>query len=173
MAEIQVNRLTNANIYCDGISFLGKAEEISLPVIKGKMSEHKALGMIGAVEFISGFEKMEGKIKWNSFYEAVLKQAANMYKSVKLQIRANLEKYDASGKIADVAVKAFMTAQFKDFPGGNFKQNDNVEAESNLAITQYRLEIGNSEILEIDFMASIYVVDGVDLLANYRSNLGI
>src|SRR4051812_12761089 len=121
MAEIQVNRLTNANVYCDGTSLLGKAEEISLPTVKAKMTEHKALGMIGAVEFISGFEKLEGKIKWNSFYEAVLKQAANMYKTVKLQVRANLEKYDASGKIADVPVIAFMTAQFKDFPGGNFK----------------------------------------------------
>ena len=173
MADIQVNRLTNCNVYCNGVSFLGQAEEISLPTVKAKMSEHKGLGMIGAVEFISGFEKMEGKIKWNSFYEAVLKQAANMYKSVKLQLRANLEKYDASGKIADVPVVAFMTCQFKDFPGGNFKQHDNVEAESNLSITQYRLQIGNEEIIEIDFLASIYVVDGVDLLADYRNNLGI
>jgi hypothetical protein len=41
---ISVNKLTNANIYIDGNSLLGKASEIDLPKITAKMAEHKALG---------------------------------------------------------------------------------------------------------------------------------
>ena len=63
MSKISINRLTNANVYLDGGSMLGRAEEVNLPVLKAKMAEHKALGMVGTIEAFAGFEKLEGKIK--------------------------------------------------------------------------------------------------------------
>ena len=45
MGKIAINRITNANVYIDGASLLGRAEEVELPQIKAKMSEHKALGL--------------------------------------------------------------------------------------------------------------------------------
>ena len=51
MAGIQVNTLNNANIYIDGNSLLGQAEEFKLPVVKFKMAEHKAVDVdVRAVE---------------------------------------------------------------------------------------------------------------------------
>ncbi|MCO2667078.1 phage major tail tube protein, partial [Pseudomonas aeruginosa] len=47
---VQINRITNANVYLSNNSMLGKAEEIKLPDIQAIMAEHKALGMIGKVE---------------------------------------------------------------------------------------------------------------------------
>lgn len=64
---IQINRLTNANIYVDGNNLLGRAAEINLPQLKAKMSSHPALGMQFEFELPSGFEKMEAKVKWNAF----------------------------------------------------------------------------------------------------------
>ena len=68
MAKIEINRITNANIYLDGANLLGRAEEVKLPDVSMTMQEHKALGMVGKVELPAGFDKMEGEIKWNSFY---------------------------------------------------------------------------------------------------------
>jgi hypothetical protein len=167
-----VNRLTNANIYVNGNSLLGKAEEITLPVIKQKMSEHKALGMVGSVEFPSGIDKLEAKIKWNSFYADIMKQVANPFASLQIQVRANLENYTASGRTGEVPVVCIMTSSAKDFPMGNFKQHDNVEAETNLNVTYCKLEIDGEVIMEIDVLANIYKVDGTDLLATYRANTG-
>ncbi|MZQ57783.1 phage major tail tube protein, partial [Escherichia coli] len=45
--KIEVNRITNANIYINGNNLLGRAEEIKLPDISMIMQEHKALGMVG------------------------------------------------------------------------------------------------------------------------------
>src|ERR1044072_72072 len=93
MAEkIKINRLTNANVYMDGKSFLGKAEEINLPAIKHMMSEHKALGMVGKMEFWSGIDKMEAKIKWNSFYPDALKKMADPTTAIQLQVRGSLDR---------------------------------------------------------------------------------
>lgn len=168
-----VNRLTNANIYQNGANFLGMAEEITLPVIKSKMSEHKALGMNAAIELVSGMDKLEARIKWNSFYPDAMVMAANPFAAVQIQCRSSLEVYSAAGRLEEQPVVCYMTAQYKDFPLGNFKQSDNVELESTLNVTYVKLVINGREIVEVDTIANIYKVDGVDLLANYRANLGI
>lgn len=172
MSEIKVNRITNANIYVDGASFLGRAEEINLPMIGFKMSEHKALGMVATMEFFSGFEKMEAKIKWNSFYAEVMKKFANPFKGLSLQCRGSLETWDNSGRITEVPVVCFIKCASKGFPMGNFKQHDNVELETNLAVYYVKQEINGEPIVELDAMSNIFKVDGVDMLAQYKANTG-
>lgn len=171
--SIQVNRLTNANVYVDGANMIGRAEEVTLPSITHKMADHKALGMIALTEFFAGIDKMEAKIKWNSFYPDAMKKAANPVTSVKLQVRSSLEVYTAEGRIEQQPVVCFLTCQYKGFPMGNFKQHDNVELESSLSVYYCRLEINGEEITEIDVLANIYKVAGEDILAQYRNNLGI
>lgn len=171
--SISINKLTNANIYANGASLLGRAEEIMLPAIKHKMVDHKALGMVGTAEFFAGIDKMEAKIKWNSFYLDVLKKVADPTTPVQLQVRSSLENWGSAGRQSQKAVVCYITAAYKDFPGGSFKQHDNVEAESNLSVYYYKMEIDGQVIVEIDVLANIYKVDGVDILATYRQNLGI
>jgi len=173
MSNVKINKVTNANIYADGASFLGRAEEVSLPVLKNKTAEHKALGMIGTLEYVSGIDKLEMKIKWNSFYVDVMKKAGNPYRAVNLQIRSSIEVYEGGTRVEEVPLKVFVKGQFKELPLGNFKSQDNVELESTLTCTYCKLEIGDEKIMEVDVEANIYIVDGVDLLAQYREHLGI
>lgn len=173
MSKISINRLTNANVYLNGTSLLGRAEEVNLPSIKHKMVEHKALGMVGVAEFFAGIEKMESKIKWNSFYPEVMKSAANPLQTVSIQVRSSLESYTSQGRTQEVPVVCYITAAHKDFPMGNFKQHDNVEVESNLSVYYCKLDINGETIMEIDVLANIYKVNGEDILAQYRANLGI
>jgi P2 family phage contractile tail tube protein len=169
---ISVNRLTNANVYVDGQSQLGKAEEVNLPDVTFMLSEHKALGMIGKFELFSGIDKMEVTIKWNAFYADVLKKFANPRQAMKLQVRSSLETHDSSGLVQEVPCVAYLTVQAKNFPAGNYKQHDNVEATSKLTCTAYKLEINGEEVVDYDAMANIYSVNGVDLFATYRANIG-
>lgn len=173
MANISVNRVTNANIYMDGKSLLGRAEEVSLPVIKQIMAEHKALGMNGKFELPAGVDKLEARIKWNSFYYDVLVKAGNPNQAVQLQARSSMKVHTSTGVVAEQPVVVHMTASFKDLPTGNFKQHDNVELESNLNVTYCKLVINNVEVVEIDVLANVHKVNGVDVLAQYRANLGI
>ena len=172
MASIKVNRLTNANVYVDGASYLGQVEEINLPEITEMMSEHKALGMVGKIELASGIDKMETTLKWNAFYADALVKFADPRKALKLQVRSSLETHDSSGLVSEVPCVAYLTGYPKNFPAGNFKQHDNVEASSKLSITAYKLEIDGRAIVEFDAMANIYMVDGVDIYATYRANIG-
>jgi uncharacterized protein len=172
MGKISVNRVTNANVYIDGDSFLGKVEEITLPDLKPMMSEHKALGLVGKFELPSGFEKMEGKIKFNSLYPAVSTKFANVFGFMQLQVRANIETISSSGR-SEAPWVCLLTIQSKKYQVGGFKQHDNVERESDFNVL-YIKEIIDGEVkLEVDVLSNIYKVDGVDLLAKYNKNLGV
>lgn len=173
MANVLIHRITNANIYMDGANLLGRAEEIELPQVKVKMAEHKALGMVGTIRAFSGIEALEGKIKWASFYADVLKKAANPFKTVQLQVRGSLEDWNTpAGRNTEKPVVAVMQVLFKNFPLGQFKQNENVDITTEFDAWMVKLTAEGQDILEIDVAANIYKAGGVDMLANYRANIG-
>ena len=172
MSKIQLNRVTNANIYVDGNCLLGKAEEIKLPDITTVMSEHKALGLVGKIELPSGFEKMEGEIKWNSFYRDVWLKMNNPYSMVQLQVRSSVETYGAMGRMQQQPLVTFLSVMFKKNPMGTFKQNDNAEFSSSFACYYIKQQLAGEDMLELDVLANIYKVGGVDQLDIYRNNIG-
>lgn len=168
---IEINRITNANVYVDGSEFLGKVEEMNVPEVKAKMSDHNALGMFGVASFASGIEKLEGSIKWNSFYPAALRKAGDFRTPVQLMIRVPVEVQGSSGLVDEVNMTIFMQATFNTLPGGNFKKSDNVEMVTNFTATSFKIEYDGVVEFEFDSLANIYKVNGVDLLANYRANM--
>jgi len=170
--SVQVKRITNANVYMDGNSFLGKAAEVKAPEVVATLTEHAALGMAGKLELPSGIDTMEASILWNSLYEDVLLKAGNPFQAVQLQVRSSQETYAGTGRTKEVPVVLFMTGQFKKMPLGGFKQHDNVQIETALVITYCRLNIDGNDIVEVDVLANIWKVGGVDILANFRSNIG-
>ncbi len=172
MAGIQLNTLNNANIYIDGNSLLGRAEEFKLPTVKFKMAEHKAVGMVGAIKLPSGFEALEGEIKWNSFYPEVWAKLLDPYTSVQLQARGSLETYNSQGRQAQVPYVVFLTCSFYEVPAGDFKQNDKAEFQSKFYATYIKQVVDGKDVLEVDAMANIYKVNGVDKLDLYRTNIG-
>lgn len=170
--SIQTNRLTNCNVYVEGNSLLGKAEEVDSPKIMAIMSEQKALGMVGKREYPAGFDKMEMRIKWNAIYPDVMRQFGDIYKAIKIMIRSSLETWEGGDLVGQVPVVIYATVQSKGLPLPNFKPNDNAEQESSLSCTHVKMEINGVNVLEFDAEANIYSVDGVDKLQTYKDNIG-
>ncbi|WP_294348487.1 phage major tail tube protein [Prosthecochloris sp.] len=170
--QIEIKRLTNANVYIDGNSLLGKVDECKLPEVNVSMSEHKALGMQGKLEFPSGIDKMEATFKWNSLYPDVLTKIANPFKAAEMQVRGALATYGNAGRTDEVPVVVYLTGSFKKFPMGGFKQSDNVEAETAMSVTYCKMEIDGQVILEVDALANIYKIGEVDLLEAYKKAIG-
>lgn len=172
MSKIEINKLTNANVYLNGNNLLGRAEEVQLPQIKHKMAEHKALGMVGSAEFFAGIDKMECKIKWNALYPNVLQTCANPFSSAMIQVRASLETYNGTGRISEVPATAFIIGTFKEFPLGNIKPQENAEYETTLSVTYAKLIVNKTEVFEVDVLQNIYKVGMVDVLSKFRKNIG-
>jgi len=172
MSKIQINKITNANVYLDGLSLLGRAEEVALPDVKAIMVEHKALGMVGSAEFFAGFEKMTAKIKWNSLYVEVMRKSGNPTKAVQLMVRSSLETYTGQGRTQESPVVTMLNGVFTNFPLGEHKQHENVSYETNMAISYVKSTVAGIDVFEIDVIENIYKVGGEDVLAQYRLNIG-
>jgi len=170
--KIGINRVTNANVYINGVNLLGRAEEVTLPQIKHIMAEHKGLGMVGAAEFPSGLEKMEAKFKWAALYPEVMVSVADPTRVVSIQVRASVETYNGLGKIAEVPAVMFLSGIFKEFPMGTFKKHDNAEFDTTMSVYYAKMVIGGLDIFEVDVLENIYKVAGLDILAQYRLNTG-
>src|SRR5690606_21960439 len=125
------------------------------------------------LEYFSGIDKLEGNFKWTSYYGDVLKKMANPFEAKRVQVRGSLEEYQGGSRVGQTPAVLFMTITPKNFPLGNFVRHDNTELETSYGCTYLKLEVNGENLVEIDVEANIYKVDGVDLLAQYRANLGI
>lgn len=170
--NIQINRLTNANVYIDGTSFMGRAEEVTLPEVKPIMVEHKGLGLEGKGELPSGIDKMEAKIKWSSIYKEAVALSYDFYTPRQIMVRGNIRVFEGGGLVDEVPIVVLLGGTFKGGGAGGFKQHENVENETALAITYIKITIDGEDQVEYDQLANIYIVDGIDLLAQQRENLG-
>ncbi len=167
-----VNKVTNANVYANGATLIGKVAEFTVPDIMQKTADHMALGVVGTTEHFVGFEKLEGSLKWSSVYPEIYSLFGNPFTTHKLQLRANVDIYGAQGLQSQVAHVVYLNARFKKLPGGAFKAHENVDLESELAIDSVKIEFNGVTVLEYDAIANIYRVGGVDVLAQYNANLG-
>lgn len=169
---INVSRVTNASVYLDGFSFLGRAEEVELAFPKAKMADHKGLGMYGAAEFPAGIDKLEAKLKWNSIDPSVL-AAISILQTHQFQIRASIETYTSQGLTAQQPFTGLMTAQFKDGGPLNFKHQEQVDFPTTVTVYHCEYYVNGIQKLLYDVMTNQYIVNGVDQLIGFRANLGI
>lgn len=172
MSGIQVNRITNANLYLNGNSLLGTAEEVSLPDLDVLETEHKSLGLVGTAMLPAGFDKLTGKIKWNSFYSDIWSSFANPFTPVSLQCRSSVSTYGSQGLTAQAPLVTFLTVTIKKLPFGTYKPKDNVDFQSEFTCSYIKQTFNGVDIIELDVLANIFKVNGVDQLAQYRINIG-
>jgi P2 family phage contractile tail tube protein len=169
---VQINRITNANIYINNKSMLGRADEVQAPDLSVIETDQKSLGMIGKIALPAGFDKLEGKITWNAFYADTWAALGNPFKPVSLMLRSSLETYSSQGRISQVPLKTFITATLKKLPLGTFKQQDNAEFQSEYTATYIKQVCDNKDVIELDILANIFKINGVDQLSKYRKNIG-
>lgn len=168
----QVNTLYGANVYMDGNNLAGRVAELELPSLKSKTTDKNVLGMAGVMELFAGFEKLEGKVKFNSVYDDVLGKLANPIKATQLQLRGSILSYGAQGAQEEKPYVCIVTATFKNLPLGGFKQQEGIELDVDYSATYIKLSIDGVEHIEFDVMNNTYKIDGVDVLETYKANLG-
>ena len=170
---MKITKVYDANVYVNDSSKHGQASEVTCPDIQAKMEDYKALGMVGTAEFFNGFDKMESTIKWTYPDNEIKIACANFMKPVNIMVRSSKAEYDGGGISEEVPVVIYMKGYPKKHPGGTYKPKEDTEVENTFSILYYKEEVDGEAIIEVDVLNNIYNVNGEDLLAERRSNLGI
>ena len=169
----KIQKVFDANVYVNNNSKHGQASEVTAPDISAIMTDYASLGMIGTAEFFNGFDKMEATIKWTYPDNEAKKACANFLKPVDLMIRSSKAEYDSGGISAEVPIVLYLKGYPTKHPGGSFSPKSDTEVESTFSVLYYKEEVDGEEIVELDVLNNIYKVNGEDLLAERRQNLGI
>ena len=78
MARAYGNIIQAANIYIGGITFIGRATTVKLPVPLPKTHEHRPLGLPSTVKRVTGYEPLIVEVVFDTYEPEVLKQFGNI-----------------------------------------------------------------------------------------------
>lgn len=169
--SVVINQVSNANIYINGNSFLGRAKSVKLPEFDVEFTEHDTLGLVGKVKLPNKINALEGEIVWDGFYPEVAALAYNPFKAVQLMVRANVQVFNSMGMAKEVPLVMTMTVNFSKTPLGEYKKEP-VEYAMTYQVNSIKQVIEGKEVLYFDAFSNNYRVAGQDVLQGFRANLG-
>lgn len=159
------------NLYGNGESYFGRAEEITLPKLAMKAEAFRAGTMLGEVQQDLGLEPLEMESTFGGPMRSVLREFGTYaHDGVLLRYVGSYQSEDGSSPDTyEIVVRGRHT----EIDFGNAKAGDNTQFKVKTACSYYKLTINGVVEIEIDMVRMIYIVGGVDRLAEHRRAIGV
>lgn len=160
-------KLKNMNAFVDGVSYLGTIGEFEQPPLVIATEEWRGGGMLGPVQIDMGLEAMEATLKMGGHTaELVRKFGTTKVDGVRLRL---VGAYQADDGTSAQAVECFIGGRFSEIGFGGSKPGDDTEDEYKVPLSYYRREVDGRVEVEIDMIAGVHMVDGIDRYAEIMS----
>ncbi|MDX7797888.1 phage major tail tube protein [Aeromonas caviae] len=166
-------KLKHGNIFMDGENWIGVAEDFTPAKLSQKFEAYRGGGMMGAANIHMGLE--DGALDTSFTFggaEAALVKRMGLAKidGVALRFAGSFQR-DDTGEI--VSVEIVQRGRFKELDRGTFKSGDNTQSKVSMVNTYYKETMNGVVLCEIDLLNMIWIVDGVDLMAEHRKAIGL
>ena len=169
-----IQSLNNVALWLNGTHYIGVAKELTMPTMTTTQRDFAALGMMGKTQLPTGMDAMEGSIVMTAPNPEFLRLAANPTATHQLVCRGSLENFDAAvGRVAQIPYVLTMAAMFKDLNIGGFTSGEANEPEVAFNCHACKLEINGQVVFDYNAYSNVFKVNGVDVNATFRTNLGL
>lgn len=163
-------KLKNMNLYNEGNAYLGQIAELTPPKVSHTMEDWRGGGMLGAVKIDHGLEALEFEWTIGGFSSQVIGQMGiTQIDGVLLRALGGFQAED-TGAVS--SVELVMRGRHQELDLGNWKPGEDTEKKVKTVLTYYKVIVDGSELLDIDMIAGIYRVNGVDRYADIRAAIG-
>lgn len=163
--------LKNFNLFNEGASYMGVAEEVKLPKLKRKMEDFRGGGMNGPVKVDLGQEGLEMEFTAGGIMAQVLQQyGATKAAGIGLRFAGAYQRDDTA---VVQAVEVVVRGRHEELDMGDAKGGDKGKTVIKSTLSYYKLSIDNKAVIEIDLLNMIEVVNDVDMLAEQRKAIGL
>lgn len=159
--------IRNFNAFVDGFSYFGLASEAKLPQPKIMTEAHRGAGMDGPVGIDMGTEAMTAEVTFSEHRPELITHLGGQKRLVLRPAQVNPTGTDADTIIATIG--GMVTAA----ESGDLKPGSNATLKAVWDVRYYRLEMNGRELFEIDLVAGIRRIGGVDQLADIRRAMGV
>ena len=163
--------LKNFNVFVDGDSWVGVAESVTLPKITKKTDSHRGAGMIGEIDLVLGYEKLECEVSYVGFDAKIYSQLAKCGVA-DLPIRF-VAAYEQQDTCTTQGVEVYMRGTATELDAGDSKLGEKGETKMKYALTYYRLEKDGQLMVELDMVNGIERFGSTDLAEQIRRLLGL
>lgn len=166
-------KLKHCNIFMDGENWIGVAEDFTPAKLGQKLEAYRGGGMMGAANIHMGLEDgaLDTSFTFGGAEAALVKRMGlATIDGVSLRFAGSFQR-DDTGEV--VAVEIVQRGRFKDLDRGTFKSGDNTQTKVNMVNTYYKETMNGVDLVEIDLLNMIWIVDGVDLMAEHRKAIGL
>ncbi len=160
-------------VYLNRTDVLGVAEG-NFPNIEITTSEVKGAGLAGSIDSpgVGQIGPMTVSLTWRSITKNITKLLNPNAHTI--EMHADHQEFNSSlGIIEHTHIYVFMKGRTKNANLGNLVINDATGTQTEIEVYYLKVEINESEVVEIDKPNYIYKIHGVDYLAEVRENLGM
>ncbi|MEG3160913.1 phage major tail tube protein [Sphingomonas sp. LB2R24] len=161
------SKLKNMNLFNEGASYLALAMSVTMPKLARKLEDYRAGGMDGTVKIDQGAEPMEMEFTLGGPDRTVIRQFARPGIAGTFLRFAGSYQNDATG--AYDVIEITVRGRHEEIDMGESKVGEGGETKVKTQCAYYRLEWNGRVEIEIDVLNMIYIVDGVDMLAEQRA----
>ncbi|MGH7463423.1 MAG: phage major tail tube protein [Longimicrobiales bacterium] len=165
------SKLKHFNVFADGVSHAGEAEEVTLPKLTRKLEEYRAGGMNGPIDIDLGNEKLELEATYGGLMRTILKQYGVTVADAALVRFAGAYQRDDTGAVD--AVEVVVRGRHTELDFGNAKAGDNSQFKVKSSLSYYKLTVNGEVWIELDHINFIEIVFGVDRMAEQRRAIGL
>lgn len=155
-----VRKIMDINSYVDGDSYLGIVTEFDEPKLAIATDDYRGGGMLGSIKIDKGVEPMEASITMGG-HEARLFRKFGTTRADGVRIRL-VGAYQSNDGSSPQAVEIFIGGRFSEIDPGTSKAGGETQHKYKVPLVYYRRVVDGVDEIEIDFLAGVFIVDGVD-----------
>lgn len=163
-------KLKNMNLFNNANTYLGLAAELTLPKIAHTFEDYRGAGMFGPIKIDRGLEALEFEWTLGGFDTVVVGQMGMTAHDGALLRFLGAYQSDADGSVS--TAEAVIRGRHQELDFGNQKPGEDTEIKVKTVCSYYKLTWDGSDLFEIDFANSTYIVGGVDRYAEIRAAIG-
>lgn len=160
----------NLALFMNGASYVGNVDNVDPPKLTATTEEFRGGGMNGPIEITTGHEALRMGAEVINYSEEVfslfnLAEGSN----VNFTIRGALKSWNGATK----PIKWNCRGKVIEIDPQNVKPGTPPRAKLTVALSYMQLTIGTTVVQEIDVVNMMQIINGVDVLQDVASALGI
>lgn len=164
------SKVKNITLFNAGQNYLGTIVDYTPIKLSMATDDFRGGGMLGPVAIDRGLEKLEFEWTLGGWSNQVVGQfGVTQLDGVPLRAMGALQSDDTG---AVTAVEAVILGRHTEIDFGTWKPGGDTEKKIKTAASYYQLTVGGVTQIEIDMLAGVYIVGGVDRYAAIREALG-
>lgn len=166
--------LQETRVYWDGEDNMIGIANVDLPELASNTTSITGVGLSGEVDApVHGhFQSMELTLNWRTPHVTGLRMAGG--NPVSLQIYGSIQNFDhGSNDYIEEPIIVTVRGRAKSYAPGTFEAMNTTDSSNTIECHYYKMEINGETIVEIDKFGYKCIINGVDLMAKIRQNIGM